>query len=227
MAAAEIKDSYDRAMAHPSGVWLHVMYLIGNRAVMKGRLIISSLALVCSCMSTLDLFAAASSSPDSRAGAAPRGIASVSFDSISIGPTASIGEFDQRDLSALNLLGIRYAKGQGVNRDPRLAMRFFLLAALKGYTPAMANVGTLYETGATGRPNQHLAYAWVRAALSFGVPEEDHDATVLKLGMIAARLGSRHIDAAERLAGAIATRVAETCQCSPRQETELASNGSR
>jgi TPR repeat protein len=194
---------------------------------MKGRLIISSLALVCSCMWTLDLFAAASSSPDPRAGAAPRGIASLSRNSVSIGPAASISEFDQRDLSALNLLGIRYAKGHGVKRDPRLAMRFFLLSALKGYTPAMANVGTLYETGATGRPNQHRAYAWVRAALSIGVPEEDHDATVLKLGMIAARLGPSHIGAAEKLAGAIATRVAETCQCSPRQETELASNGSR
>src|ERR1700722_83553 len=161
-----------------------------------------------------------------RAGASPRGISSVSHNSVSIGPAASISKFDQRDLSALNLLGIRYAKGQGVNRDPGLAIRFFLLAALKGYTPAMANVGTLYEAGATGRPNQHRAYAWVRSALSFGVPEEDHDATVLKLGMIAARLGSSHIGAAERLAGALATRVVETCQCSPGQETKLASNGS-
>jgi hypothetical protein len=41
----------------------------------------------------------------------------------------------------------------------------------------------------------------VRTALSFGVPEEDHDATVLKLGMIVARLGSDNIGAAERLAG--------------------------
>jgi hypothetical protein len=48
-------------MAHLPRVWLHVMYLIENRAVMKGHLIISSLALVCSCMWTLDLFAAASS----------------------------------------------------------------------------------------------------------------------------------------------------------------------
>jgi hypothetical protein len=89
----------------------------------------------------------------------------------------------------------------------------------------MVNVGTLCEIGATGRPNQRRAYAWVRTALSFGVSEEDHDATVLKLGMIVARLGSDNIGAAERLAGSIATRV-ESCQCSPDQETELASNGS-
>ena len=194
---------------------------------MKGPLIISSLALVCSCIWTLDLFAAASSSPDSRAGAAPNGIATVSRNGVSIRPTSLISEFDQRDLSTLNLLGIRYAKGRGVKRDPRLAMRFFLLSALSGYTPAMANVGTLYETGATGRPNQHRAYAWVRAALSFGVPGKDPDATVLKLGMIAARLGSKQIGAAERLAGSIATRVVQACECSPGQETEVASNGSR
>lgn len=212
-------------MAHLPRVWLHVIHLIENRAVMKVHLIISSLALVCSCW-TLDLFAAVPSSPDSSTGAGARGISSVRRNVVSIGPTALIGEFDPRDLSNLNLLGIRYAKGQGVNRDPTLAMRLFRLSALNGYTPAMANVGTLYETGATGRPNQYRAYAWVRAALSFGLPEEDHDATVLKLGMIAARLGSNNIGAAERLADAIATRVVETCQCSPGQETELASNGS-
>ncbi len=177
-------------------------------------------------MWTRDLFAAESSSLDSHAGAQSHEAFAVSRNDVSIGPSASGDEFGQRELSALNLLGIRYAKGQAVKRDPRMAMRFFLLSALKGYTPAMANVGTLYEIGATGRPNQHRAYAWVRTALSFGVPKEDHDATVLKLGMIATRLGSNNIGAAERLAGAIATRVVENCQCSPGQETELAANGS-
>jgi TPR repeat protein len=187
---------------------------------------ISSPALVGLCMWTADLFAAGASSLDSHASTPPWGSIAVSRHGYSFGQTAQSSEFDQRDLSALNLLGIRYAKGKGVKRNPRIATRFFLRSALKGYTPAMANVGTLYEIGATGRPNQHRAYAWVRTALSFGVPEEDHDATVLKLGMIVARLGSGNIGAAERLAGAIATRVVETCQCSPDQETELAPNTS-
>jgi hypothetical protein len=90
----------------------------------------------------------------------------------------------------------------------------------------MANVGTLYEIGARGHPNFRRAYAWVRTALSFGVSEEDHDATVLKLGMIAARLGPDNIGGAERLATVIASRIVDTCECSPTQETELASNGS-
>jgi hypothetical protein len=128
--------------------------------------------------------------------------------------------------SALNLLGIRYAKGQGVKRNPGLAMRFFLRSAMQGYTPAMANIGTLYEIGATGHRNLGRAYAWVRAALAFGVSQEIHDTTVLKLGMIAAQLGSDNIGGAEMLAETIAARVVETCECSPGQETELASDSS-
>jgi hypothetical protein len=127
----------------------------------------------------------------------------------------------QREPSALNLLGIRYAKGQGVKRNPGLAMKFFLQSAVQGYTPAMANVGTLYEIGAKKDSDFQRAYAWVRAALSFGVPEEDHEETVLKLWTIAARLGPDRIESAERLSDAIATRIVETCKCFPGQESEL------
>ena len=59
-----------------------------------------------------------------------------------------VGEFEQRELSALNLLGIRNAKGQGVKRNPALARRLFPRSAIQGYTPAMANLGTLYAIGA-------------------------------------------------------------------------------
>ena len=133
------------------------------------------------------------------------------------------GEFDQRELSALNQLGIRYAKGHGVKQNPALARRFFRRAALQGYTPAMANLGTLYEIGARKHYDFQHAYAWVRAALCFGVSEEDHDETVAKLWMIAARLGPDRIESAERLADVIATRVVETCKCSPGPEAELVS----
>jgi len=156
----------------------------------------------------------------------PRPIFAVRRYAVSSTPEAQGDEFDQRELSALNLLGIRYARGEGVKKNAGMAMRLFLRSATQGYTPAMANIGTLYEMGAAGHPNWLRAYAWVRTALSFGVPEEDHDATMLKLGMIAARLGPNNIADAERLAGAIATRIVDTCECSPGQETQLASNGS-
>ena len=57
--------------------------------------------------------------------------------------------------SGLNYLGISYAKGCREKRNPQLAMRFFLRAAMQGYTPAMANLGTLYQTGALG-PKEFL-----------------------------------------------------------------------
>lgn len=174
---------------------------------MKSGRFLASLIAVGLCLWTLNTIAAESHSMEARV-------------------SAEGGEADQLELSALNSLGIRYAKGVGVKRNPGMAMRYFLRSAMRGYTPAMANMGTLYEIGATGNPNMYRAYAWVRAALSFGVPVEDHDATLLRLGMIAARLGSGNIDAAERLAGVISSHIVETCQCSPAQETELASNRS-
>jgi TPR repeat protein len=134
------------------------------------------------------------------------------------------GEFDQADPSALNLLGIRYARGRGVRKNPRLAMRFFLRAANQGYTPAMANLGTLYEIGSMGHSDFRRAYAWVRAALSFGVAEKDLDLTVLKLWTIAQQLDANHIESAERLAGVIGNEILARCKCSPRQEPEMASN---
>jgi len=138
--------------------------------------------------------------------------------------TAEGRKFDQSELSALNLLGIRYARGHGVKRNPRLAMRFFLRSAIQGYTPAMANLGIPYEIGAIGHSDFRRAYAWVRAALLFGVPEQDHDTTELKLWMIAQRLDPNRIESAERLASVIGIEIVERCKCFPGQEPELASN---
>jgi len=46
-------------------------------------------------------------------------------------------------------------------------VRLFLRSAIQGYTPAMTNIGTLYEIGAIGQSDFQHAYAWVRAALWF------------------------------------------------------------
>jgi len=75
-----------------------------------------------------------------------------------------------------------------------------------------------------GRLNFPPVNAWVPAALSFGVPEEEHDAAVLKLVMIAARLAPIQIEDSEGLAGTIAVRVLEACNCLPGQETALPLN---
>jgi hypothetical protein len=193
--------------------------------IMKGSHLISSLAFVGLLMWTLNLSAAEFFPLDSRASAPRQEILAVGRSGVSRMPLQD-SELDQHELSALNLLGIQYVKGRGVKSNPQMSMRYFLRSAMHGYTPAMANIGTLYENGATGHTDLRRAYAWVRTALAFGVPEEEHDTTVFKLGMIAARLGSDNIGRAEMLADVIAARIVETCECSPAQETELAFNGS-
>jgi hypothetical protein len=208
------------------------MYHSRAGTIIKGGFSIGSLVLVSLCIWVL-CPSVAECAPESRTTASLRQIPPLAAGAVrpasrfggSIMRTAEAGEVDQRELSGLNRLGIRYAKGQGVKRNPGLAMRFFLRSAVQGYTPAMANLGTLYEIGAIGHSDFQRAYAWVRAALSFGVPEEDHDETVSKLWMIAARLGPDRIESAERLAHVITIRIVETCKCSPGQEPELATYG--
>jgi hypothetical protein len=118
---------------------------------------------------------------------------------------------EQGDLEAMNSLAIRYARGRGVTKDYRAAARLFRQSAVQGYAPAMANLGTIYEMGAIGRRDYNAAYAWVRAALSFGVPEEDHDATVYKLGLIASRFSPGQVVRAEELARDIADKISQQC----------------
>jgi TPR repeat protein len=73
------------------------------------------------------------------------------------------------------------------------------------------NLGALYEHGSAGRRDHRRAYAWIRAALALGVPKEDYDATLFKLGMIAVHLGTAHTTSAERLALAIIDRIGKRC----------------
>jgi TPR repeat protein len=107
---------------------------------MNIRRCVSSLAV--GLMGTLEVSAAEISSLKILASDAPRPVALGS--GISIAPRRYRNGLDERELSALNLLGIRYAKGERVKRNPGLAMRFFLRSAMRGYTPATASVGTLY-----------------------------------------------------------------------------------
>jgi TPR repeat protein len=116
------------------------------------------------------------------------------------------------DLDAMNNLGIRYARGRGVTKSYAMAVKWFRQSALQGYPPAMVNLGTMYQMGTGARRNYRRAYAWLRVALAFGVPEEDHDATVFRMGMIAAQMGSANAVRAERLASDIADRIDTQCK---------------
>jgi TPR repeat protein len=75
----------------------------------------------------------------------------------------------------------------------------------------MVNLGTIYELGLAGRRDHRRAYAWILAGLTLGLPEKDRDATVFKLGMIAAGLGTKQTRTAERLATSITEFIAVQC----------------
>jgi TPR repeat protein len=130
-------------------------------------------------------------------------------------------ESDQDTKEAINRLGIQYARGRGVPKDYKLAFRMFRQLALDGYTPGMVNLGTLYEMGPIGLRNHRRAYAWIRAALALGVPEQDYDATLFKLGVIAGRLGAAKVSGAERLAMSIIENVMSHAESPAEQYADI------
>jgi TPR repeat protein len=114
---------------------------------------------------------------------------------------------DQSILDAINHLGIRYARGRGVAKDSRAALKMFKMLAVEGYTPGMVNLGIAYELGLSGRRDHRRAYAWIRAALALGVPQADYDATVFKLGIVVGKLGIARLGSADRLAAGIVNEI--------------------
>lgn len=63
----------------------------------------------------------------------------------------AVASFQQKsnhgDVDAMNQLGIMYARGRGVIKDYGIALKWFRESALKGYPPAMVNLGTMYQLG--------------------------------------------------------------------------------
>jgi len=114
---------------------------------------------------------------------------------------------DRYILDAINHLGIRYARGRGVAKDSRAALKMFKMLAVEGYTPGMVNLGIAYELGLGGRRDHRRAYAWIKAALALGVPQADYDATVFKLGIVVGKLGIARLGSADRLAAGIVDEI--------------------
>jgi TPR repeat protein len=114
---------------------------------------------------------------------------------------------DQYILDAINRLGIRYARGRGVAKDSRAALKMFKMLAVEGYTPGMVNLGIAYELGLSGRHDYRRAYAWIRAALALGVPQDDYEATIFKLGVVVGKLGIARLGSADRLAADIVKEI--------------------
>ncbi len=59
----------------------------------------------------------------------------------------------QGNLDAQYTLGVRYAHGQGVTRDPAAAVRWLRRAAGQGDTAAQFLLGGIYYRGEEGQPD--------------------------------------------------------------------------
>ncbi len=129
---------------------------------------------------------------------------------------------DKGDAAATNMLGVMYAQGLGLTRDNRNALKLFGQSAYLGCSSAMVNLGAVYASGRGVKHDNALAYAWLSAALAFGVPAEAHDATVYTLGMTAARLGPNQLSRAEGLARKIAVTIASRQARTPDRKSEQA-----
>jgi hypothetical protein len=73
------------------------------------------------------------------------------------------------------------------------------------------------------KPDNGLAYAWLSAALAFGVPAEQRDATVYTLGMTAARLDRKQLARAEGLARKIVATIVSRQADTPDRKSDQAS----
>ncbi len=133
---------------------------------------------------------------------------------------------DKGDANAMNTLGVMSDQGLGVTRDRRNAIKLFGQSAYLGCSTAMINLGTLYAAGKGVKHDNALAYAWLIAALAFGVTAEEHDAAVYTLGMTAARLGPNQLSRAQGLARKIAVTIASRQVGTPDGKSDRARLGS-
>jgi len=134
---------------------------------------------------------------------------------------------DKGDADAMNMLGVMYAQGLGVTRNRRNAIKLFEQSAYLGRSSAMVNLGALYSAGRDLKHDNRLAYAWLSAALAFGVPAEQHDATVYTLGLTAARLGPKQLVRAEGLAREIVATIVNCEGGTPDRKSDQAGNSGR
>jgi len=68
------------------------------------------------------------------------------------------------DATAMNLLGVQYYLGAGVQRDFAVARQWFESAALKNDLNAQCNLALLYLRGLGGTQDFMRAYAWFERA---------------------------------------------------------------
>ncbi len=86
--------------------------------------------------------------------------------------TAAVRQFaEQGDPEAQFSMGLRYDLGDGVERDPAIAARWFTQAAAKGIAGACLYLGMKYEFGVGVEQNKVAAVNWYEQAARQGQPQ--------------------------------------------------------
>lgn len=94
---------------------------------------------------------------------------------------------------AEELIGVIYALGLGVERDPVRAFEWYLRAAMKGHPGAQSGVGWYYEVG-TGLPAPDLvrAYMWYVLSAIGGDPDAADSQEEVRKKMTPAQIEHAH-----------------------------------
>lgn len=79
-------------------------------------------------------------------------------------------KIDEYDLAALRNVALMLRKGQGVEKNPKLARKKMELAAQSGLVTAMADLGDMLLKGEAGPPDPAAAAAWLTRAADGGHP---------------------------------------------------------
>ncbi len=77
-------------------------------------------------------------------------------------------------------IGLMYAGGFGVNQDYKEAMRWYQMAAEKGYAPAQIELGVMYAEGWGVSSNYVSAYMWFDLAAAQSTNEKQSKAIELR-----------------------------------------------
>jgi TPR repeat protein len=77
---------------------------------------------------------------------------------------------DNYDLAALRNLGHLYRLGQGVEKNPQKARRYYEKAANFGHAPSQTNLALMYFAGEGVKADSAQAMIWLKKAAAQGYP---------------------------------------------------------
>ncbi len=81
-------------------------------------------------------------------------------------PAARSGNADAEEL-----IGVMYALGLGVEKDPVRAFEWYLRSSMKGHPGAQSGIGWYYEEGIGTAPDLTRAYMWYALSAIGGDPD--------------------------------------------------------